>query len=359
MSGAGVTPAADSTWDSGLFVSLSDQPLSIRNLTFADSFNNGIAWFVPAHATGTMKLLLQDVKVLDATFHGVFFDDQITTGFNTDDEPQDACTDPYPFESGASLQITLRKVEVVNAGVLPEGFDTSIETGCPQDFDGVRVDEGALGKVVGRVSRSRFDSNLADGLEFDEKGDGGIDLWVWGSSFDGNGDTEPVFDALGNSFTDLDDGLDLDEADAGSIVARIIGTSIDDNFDEGLDLDEAGEGGMDVALYWVTGDRNEDQGFKLSEENAGSVRFRAIGSSASDSLSQDGIELEEEEEGDLDALVFASTVTGNDDAGIKVSQELPGSGALTVKNSDLSGNNDGATDTDPTEVTETLIDVIE
>ena len=54
--------------------------------------------------------------------------------------------------------------------------------------------------------------NLADGAEYDEKGSGSVLADTRSSSFDRNGETEPVFDpGEGEFVTDLDDGFDIDE----------------------------------------------------------------------------------------------------------------------------------------------------
>ena len=340
VSGAGAEP--DHTWDGGLFVSAgASTAISIRGLTFADSFNNGVAVLVPAGQEGVVQVTLREVTVEAPQFHGVLVDAQETTGYNTDDIPHPSCVDPHPSDSLASVSVSLTDVTVTGAGTLDPGFDTSIETGCPQDFDGVRVDEGGEGSLTARIVGGHFDGNLADGIELDESQSGTVAARVVGATFNGNGETMPVT-YEGDTVVDLDDGFDIDETGPGGLIARFVNTEVIGNFDEGLDFDEAGSGDVDALIVGTTAEGNEDENMKADEKDAGDLRFDVRSSSASMSASQDGVQVEEAGDGDLVLSIRASTMRGNDGDGVRSDEGDEGDLVATVVNSDLSGNPGGS-----------------
>lgn len=325
-------------WDGGLFASTGGGNLRIQSLGFYDSPNNGIGVFVPADAEGTIRLVLENVTVDGARFHGVFFDGQTTTGFNTDDVIHPDCVDPYPVDPAASMDISVWGSTITNNGTLAGGFDTgtpfeldgeTVLTGCPADFDGIRVDDGGDGGISGSVVFSTVDGNLADGIEFDDTGAGGVSLFAAATQIHGNGET---------GTDDLDDGLDIDEADEGDLQAVLIGLSIRDNRDEGLDLDEAGDGDVVVIVRGTDSSANEDEGFKIDEEDAGNLFVQVSRSSFDDSLSQDGVDLTEAGDGSFFGVFLQTLVQGNDGDAIDADQDDAGEGALIVIGSDLTGN---------------------
>lgn len=348
VSGASIGADTD-TWDSGLFVAAGGGDLSISRLTFADSFNNGVAVFVP-EGTGKIDVDLDRVVVTDAQFHGVLVDGQSTTGYNTDDVIHPACTDPYAVDAGVTIDLDVSRTVVTGSGRLDD-YDFSLATGCPQDFDGLRVDQGGTGDIVGSIERSNFDTNLADGVELDEKGDGDVDVVVSRTTFDGNGDTASIECTtgdgcdLGDTLADLDDGFDIDEEGDGDLVAHVSRSTVDANFDEGLDFDEAGEGSIVVTVERVTATGNNDEALKASEEDGGDIVATISRSSFLDG-GDDGTQIEEFDDGDVDVTVERSTVTGNGNDGVKVEQADDGSGSLRIDRSDLRDNDDDPVDTD-------------
>ena len=377
ISGATVTADTD-TWDSGLFVSESGGDLTVRRLTFANSFNNGLSVFLPP-GSGTVEIVLDDVTVTKAQFHGVLIDGQATTGYNTDDFVHPNCVDPHPFDSGTSIDITVDRSEITGAGQLV-GYDISQDTGCPQDFDGLRVDQGGAGDLVADLDRSTFDDNLADGVELDEKGDGSVDATVDRSTFNANGDTTAiectVEDLCGGDFgetiEDLDDGFDIDEEDAGDLTVVVSRSEVYDNRDEGMDMDEAGEGSIVGTVIKTEASRNGDEGYKASEADAGN-NTPDISKSSCEDAGNDQIEVESEDgagSGVVTVNVSKTTSTGADGSGIKAVEDddgavfvdvdkstladngewgveaAGGSGSVNVSKSDLSGNTDGEVELD-------------
>lgn len=361
LSGAAVSPDTD-TWDSGLFVATGGGDLTVRQLALADSFNNGLAVFLPAGADAAFTF--DRLQVIDAQFHGVLVDGQSTTGYNTDDIIHGACTDPHAVDAGETIELDIDRTVITGAGQI-EGFDITLDTGCPQDFDGLRVDQGGDGDIVASIQRSNFDGNLADGAELDETGDGSVDVLVSRSTFVANGATEEIVctdaaqcgDDTGELIADLDDGFDIDEAGAGDLTGTISRTTVDANNDEGLDFDEAGEGSIDIVVDRVSAHDNADEALKASEEDGGDV-IVSVDRSSFVGGGDDGTQLEEEGAGDIHVAVTRSTVTGNDGDGVKVEESNSGGGSLSIDRSDLTGNADDAYSTDgvdDVEITRTAV----
>lgn len=352
---SGATVAADTdTWDSGLFVSESTGDLTIRNMTFADSFNNGLAVFLPADK-GSVEIVLADVHVTDAQFHGVLIDGQSTTGYNTDDFIHPNCVDPHPVDSNINIDITVKRSSITGAGQV-DGYDITQATGCPQDFDGLRVDQGGDGDLTAKLTRSNFDGNLADGVELDEKGEGSVDADVRRSTFNANGDTVSILCTvpttnggddglceagdLGQPIEDLDDGFDIDEEDGGDVILSVRRSEVSDNFDEGMDMDEAGEGSIVATVVRTEASRNGDEGYKASEADGGD-NTATIKRSTFEDAGNDQIEVESEDgdgTGTVTVEVTRITSTGADGSGVKAVEDDGGTVLVTVKKSTLTGN---------------------
>lgn len=381
LSGATVNSDID-TWDSGLFVSESGGDLTVQRLTFADSFNNGLAVFLP-EGSGTVEIVLEDVTVTDAQFHGVLIDGQATTGYNTDNFIHPECVDPHFLDSGSSIDITVDRSVITGAGQL-DGYDVSQGTGCPQDFDGLRVDQGGVGDLIADLDRSTFDGNLADGVELDEKGDGSVDATVDRSSFNDNGDTVAILctvedlcvddgvSIVGEEIEDLDDGFDIDEEDAGDLIVVVSRSEVNDNRDEGMDMDEAGDGSIVGTVTKTEASRNGDEGYKASEADAGDNTAN-ISKSTFEDAGNDQIEVESEVgdgSGTVTVNVSKTVSTGAEGSGVKAVEDDGGTvlvnvdkstltdngewgveaeggfGSVNVSKSDLSGNGDGEVELD-------------
>ena len=109
------------------------------------------------------------------------------------------------------------------------------------------------------------------------------------------------------------------------------------NLDEGVDFDEEGEGDIRFRFVHTDASNNNDDGFKLTEEDGGNVYARAVAATAFANGGK-GIVLEEEDEGDFEAVVIRSSTADNDDSddtGIEAVQQAPGTGTLRVVNSDI------------------------
>lgn len=358
-----------STWDGGLFASYSAASISLSDISFADSCNNGVGVFIPEDASGEVMLTLDNVSITGARFHGLYADGQDSTGvYNTDDVPHPDCLDPHAVDSkaGIVLYVTDSTIEG-NGTVFPDGENWiqpepmacdggALElTGCPYDFDGIRLDDGGQGGIAAVVVDTVVNGNLADGIEYDERDQGDVLSWAWGLEVSANGETTafPILDCDGDTVEDLDDGFDIDEEDNGELYAYFADIMVNDNRDEGLDLDEAGNGSATLVIEGAVANGNEDQGVKLDESDNGSLSATLVDVVANDSLSQHGTEFTEEDNGSLDVVIADSEIKGNDDGAVAGEQTGRGYGLLTVIDSDLTGNDkcsfdelDGSIDVD-------------
>ena len=377
---SGVDGAEANTWDGGLFASQSAASIALHNLNFENSFNNGVGIFIPASASGEVEVILVDVSITGSRFHGLYIDGQKTNDYNTDDVPHPLCADPHPYDSKAGIVLSVSDSEIDGNGTLdtgtwggvsgtwplPEplaydGDDLLSLTGCPADFDGIRVDDGAQGGIWASVENSSASYNLADGIEYDERGSGDVISWVSGLDVLANGETSAyeIYDPVNDdTISDLDDGFDIDEADNGELFAWFESIDVSNNRDEGLDLDEGDNGSATVFVQDCQANGNEDQGVKVDESGNGSLSVYVDDCVVNDSLSQNGIEFTEEDMGSLYAEISNSLVTGNDDAAVAGEQTSKGAGLIVVSDSDLTGNGDPSFDLTNIEVEtfNTLID---
>ena len=202
---------------------------------------------------------------------------------------------------------------------------------------------------------SSASGNLADGIEYDERGQGDVLSWAYGLEVSENGETTayPIADCDGGTVEDLDDGFDIDEEDNGKLYAYFEDILVLENRDEGLDLDEAGNGSATVVVNGAVANGNEDQGIKVDESDNGSLYVTIMDAEVIGSLSQHGTEFTEEDNGSLDVVIFDSEISGNDDGAVAGEQTGKGYGLLTVIDSDLTGNDkcsfdelDGSIDVD-------------
>jgi hypothetical protein len=299
-----------------LFISSGAADLLLRDLTFQGSNLNGIFIPIPGDASGTVDVELDRVSLVDNALSGLLIDDQIS-------------------DSPASINFSMTRTNIIGNGFKP-GFD---------DFDGVRVNEGGDGSILSSIRFSTVEGNAGDGVEYDERDAGDVVLRASHSSFNYNG-TQPQLPS------DLEDGLDIDEAGEGSIHARLIRVEASGNEDEGIDFDESGTGDLIAHLLHVRANGNLDENIKLSEDADAeppdpddfdlddaaqlqefqdaldSVNQAASGDliahlvlvQANDSRDGDGIRFEEFGLGNLIANLLLVETDNNDDEGIQVSE---------------------------------------
>ncbi|MFN0099572.1 MAG: hypothetical protein ACKVS7_12915 [Gemmatimonadaceae bacterium] len=359
----------------------------IDDLAVIDAPGSGIAILVPVTATGVRHISLDEVRVEGNVEHGVLINDQA-----------DYLTDPDATTNTGS-EASLR-VDISRSTFRANGFGFI-------DRDGLRVNEGGAGDLVASISATKVIGNGGDGVELDERGDGKAEFSVLFTDLLENG---------GFTAEDYDDGIDVDEADAGDIIGRFWFVRANDNFEQGVDLNENGAGDMKVTMFQVEGSRNAeegiefeedddvagggdiiatlvavttngngaldgDAGLKLREKGDGNLDARLNGIKASDNVIRgvelredaagslmgsvtnvttsrnggEGLRFDENGDGDLVGEVSIATAVDNAEAGIHAEQQAPGAGALTVKRLSASGNPDGDVEANPAQVTVTLL----
>lgn len=333
--GSTIRPAAgwtaDATPDSGLFVSRSEANLRFKQITFKDSPNNGVAVFLPNEASGDYTLIMKEVAITGSEFHGLLVDGQHTPGYDTAGVFHRGCEDVHPVNSPATINLALRDSFFDGNGRVEGAFDSTIETGCPIDFDGIRADEGGHGSLWTYMARVSASDNGGDGVELDERGRGIVRSMSKDSTFDRNGFGNP---------DDPDDGYDIDEDTSGQVWARFLGGSASDNADEGVDIDESDNGHLELIVTFFDANRNNEEGIKADEASKGRLAVHITGTSVSASLSNDGMELTEEDGGHLWATLANVAASGNSNDGIKFAESEGGTVQATFTSVTASANGD-------------------
>ncbi|MFD0987693.1 hypothetical protein [Methyloligella solikamskensis] len=303
----------------------------------------GIFIGVPQDRTGIVHLDLQKVSVSDVAGHGVHVSDCSLA---------DACGNGgggAGSGSPASVSVRLTDVEISNAG---QGRF---------DGDGLRVDERSEGDIVFHAQHSKFTGMGADGVELDEGEAGSVIATAIDSAFNENGTyCDPKLlksflpkDAKGK----FEDG-EMAEAD----VPPAITGSPDDacierevklyesgsvkkyeiaiDLDDGFDIDEAGEGDLIAVLSDLEVKDNKDEGIDFDEADAGKVSF-AFRDGEVEGQTDDGVKISEEGADGVTALVHDVSSKKNGGKGVVFEQEDEGDIDVVVVKLETSGNDHG------------------
>jgi hypothetical protein len=295
--------------------------LTLHRFGIEHADGNGLLVEVPADRRGFFTVALLDVTLNDNGLSGLYLDDQ-AGGSN-----------PGGGDSDASIVLLMTRSRIANNGFRPDVFD----------FDGVRVDEGGHGALIAVIVGSGFTGNAGDGIELDETGNGDVDAYVRSAHFDENG-TQP------QNPDDLEDGFDIDENDAGSIVARLVHVTANGNQDEGIDLDEEGSGDIGAWFTHVVARGNADSNITFTEDEiglvGGDIGFVFTNVTADESEDDDGFKAEEFGAGNVSGLIVASSFSRNDDDGLQIEQNGAGTGNLRLVRVTTDDNGDDAVNTD-------------
>jgi hypothetical protein len=294
--------------------------LEVSNLTVRNAPGDGIAVEVPAAATGTIRVSLLKVDLIENDGFGLLVNDQV------DPSTQNG-VQPNANGSAASVDVS-----VINTRFIHNGYSVS-------DRDGLRVNEGGDGDLTITVKHSLAQDNAADGIEVDERGAGDVRVAMFGSKVTGNGSFDP---------SDLDDGFDIDEYDAGSIIGTIFSSSASDNYEEGLDFNENNAGDLRVDLKLVDASRNGEEGIDYEEDDdfagGGDLVTTMIGITADENgVAGDGdagLKVREKGDGNLDAAVDGVHTSNNLIGGIYVREDGVGNLVSSI-NKATSLNNAG------------------
>ena len=274
----------------------------------------GITYQVPSTATGTIKVSLTNVSIEDNKGHGVLINDQ--------DNPV-AEDGVQPDSSGSEAGLY---VEVTNTSFLRNGYSVS-------DRDGLRVNEGAEGSLTFVARGLRAEDNAADGIELDERGSGDVNIDMQDSQVLRNGKFDP---------TDFDDGFDIDESDAGSVIGTLVRVTASDNYEEGLDFNENNAGDFRVDLKDVVTNNNDEEGVDYEEDDdfagGGDLVTTIVGLEANGNGGDGGLKIREKGAGSLNANVSDVVANNNVVSGISVREDADGNLTASITNARTSGN---------------------
>ena len=221
------------------FVASGGGDLAVAGLNVRNSLAEGILVQVPPSATGTVKVSLFNVDIINNSGHGVLVNDQ-------EDPSTTDGVQPDPDGSAATVEVS-----VINCRFIHNGYSVS-------DRDGLRVNEGGDGDLILTVKHSAAEENGADGIEIDERGAGDVRVEMLATRLVGNGPFDPV---------DLDDGFDIDEYNDGSIFANIVFSQSNHNREEGFDFNENNAGDLRVEMQLVSAIGNGEEGIDLEEDD--------------------------------------------------------------------------------------------
>ena len=221
------------------FVASGGGSLAVSGLTVRNALAEGIVVQVPPRRTGTIKVSLVNVDIVNNSGHGVLVNDQ-------EDPSTTDGVQPNPNGSAATVDVS-----VINCRFIHNGYSVS-------DRDGLRVNEGGDGDLIITVKYTLAEENGADGIEVDERGAGDVRVEMLGTRLIGNGPFDPA---------DLDDGFDIDEYNAGSIIGTIVLSAANHNHEEGFDFNENNAGDLRVDMQLVSAIGNGEEGIDLEEDD--------------------------------------------------------------------------------------------
>jgi hypothetical protein len=304
--------------------------LTVLSLAVKNAPGEGIAYYVPGDAKGTLRISLLNVEISGNGSHGVLINDQLDPSVPEDENGDPLPPGPNPNGSDATVEVTVLGSRFSGNGNT-EGVSVS-------DNDGLRVNEGGLGDLKLTVRLSVFEENGADGIEVDERGDGDVRVDMLLTQLRANG----PFDE-----NDLDDGFDIDEWNNGDVVVSVMSSSANDNHEEGFDFNENDAGNMHVKMVLVAANGNDEEGIDLEEDDdfagGGDLVSEISFAEASNNGPGDGdagIKIREKGDGNLDATLDRVQTSNNDFDGIQIREDANGSLVASVSQA-LSTGNDG------------------
>jgi hypothetical protein len=307
--------------DGGGFVANGGGDLSVTLLTIKNAPKEGLTYEVPPTADGTKKVVLTGVNIKGNTGHGVLINDQ--------EDPEDTGDPDNGIHGNSNGSDAALDVWVTASNFEDNGFSVS-------DRDGLRVNEGGLGKLNAVITLSRFHHNAADGIELDERADGDAVFTVTGTQLTENGPFDP---------DDLDDGMDVDELDGGSLIGKVLASVAKNNFEEAWDLNENDGGNFQVDMTLVEASGSGEEGIDFEEDDdfagGGDLTTTLVGIKADGNTSDDGdagLKIREKGAGNLTATVRNAQTNGNADDGTNIREDSDGNLVATVDRSTTDGN---------------------
>ena len=323
IAGGGATLDGSKAGGGAAFVASGGGNLSVSSLKVRNAPSEGIAVLVPAWATGTIRVSLVNLDIVNNLGHGVLVNDQEDS--STTDGVQ-----PDPDGSAASVDVS-----VLNSRFIHNGYSVS-------DRDGLRVNEGGAGDLILTVKHTLAQENGADGIEIDERGAGDVRLDMFATRLVGNGPFDPL---------DLDDGFDIDEYNDGSILGTVVLSQASHNFEEGFDFNENNAGDLRVHMQLVEATGNGEEGIDLEEDddfgedgdpNGGGGDLVAVMSNIvtiGNGNGADGaLKIREKETGSLDVTLTNILSVNNFGSGIFARESQTGSSVVKITRALVSSN---------------------
>lgn len=293
--------------------------------------------------TGTVSLVAEDMTVSGVAGYGIHVSDCTLA----DDCGGGQTGDGDGSEAGIS--VSLRNVTINDVG------------NGTFDGDGLRVDERGAGGINAMITGSTVSMAGADGIELDEGGAGDNVAMVIDTQLIENGGycapalfedaipdpDEAEFEQGEVTEADIpspvtgtpDDSCverEVDLYDDGSVEAFEFGLDLDD----GIDFDEGGAGSVQAIFLRSTISRNLDEGVDFDEAGDGDIDVQFIDTVA-EGNTDDGYKNSEEDAGSVTGLMLRATAVGNGGKGAVFEEEGPGDVMVTVQDSVTSGNDDG------------------
>ena len=309
--------------------------LSLIGLTIQNAPGEGLEYQVPSNASGTKQVVLNGVRVLGGDpelgrgGHGVLINDQT---FPDSGDPDNGIP-PDPAGSAAALEVS-----VLNSEFARNGFGAL-------DRDGLRVNEGGAGNLEIVVRNTVAAENGINMRVLSERGECDAVFTVSWSTITGNGSFHELFPPLDPDDIDLDDGMDVDESNAGAVRGWVYSSMASDNFEEGWDLNENDAGDFVVDMTNVEASRNLEEGVDFEEDDdfagGGDLVTTLVGVTANDNEGGDaGLKIREKGDGNLAANVRDALANANDGDGVNLREDAAGSLVGSVDHS-TARENDG------------------
>lgn len=187
-----------------------------------------------------------------------------------------------------------------------------------------------------------------------------ISLTVRNSLVQGNGVAASDFDGirideggLGDIFVELTstqvianggDGVEFDETNAGDVFLNIARSNFLDNgfqdpndLEDGVDIDEAGDGDIQSVIIASNANNNLDEGIDFDEEGNGDLDVSIFRSSANNNVDE-GIKLDEENDGRVDVKIVNTDALANGDDGLQIEETDLGDLSVKVLRSQFADN---------------------
>ena len=321
--GNGATLDGSKAGGDAAFVASGGGSLAVSSLTVRNALAEGIVVQVPPTATGTIKVSLVNVDIVNNDGHGVLVNDQEDPSTKEGEQPD-------PDGSAATLDVS-----VINCRFIHNGYSVS-------DRDGLRVNEGGDGDLIITVKYTLAEENGADGIEVDERGAGDVHVNMLGTRLIGNG----PFDQL-----DLDDGFDIDEYNDGSIFGAVVLSVANHNHEQGFDFNENNAGDLRADMQLVSAIGNGQEGIEFEEDddfgeegdtNGGGGDIVTVMSNivtiGNGNGSDGGLKIREKETGNLDVTLTNILSVDNFGSGILAREGQTGNSVVKITTALVSGN---------------------